>query len=32
MTSTELQQKSLAVLAAIADMVSKGEQLTIAPD
>jgi len=32
MTPAGLQQKSLAVLAAIADMVAKGKQLTIAQD
>jgi hypothetical protein len=32
MSSPDLQQKSMAILAAIADMVAHSEQITIAPD
>jgi hypothetical protein len=32
MSSFDLQQKSLAVIAAIADIVARNEEITIAPD
>jgi len=32
MSSPDLQQKSMAILAAIAYMVADGKQITIAPD